>query len=203
MANKDIRRGLSPVRHLMGLDYNAGIIPCYVASTYGTALFLGDPVNFTSTANAAKIGKYKIGTLQEVEKATAGATNVISGVIVGFDKPASGSDDLNNIYSLASTEDVVFVCVDPYVVFEIQADSANPVAVTDIGANANVVYTHAGETVFGQSGAELDTSSMTQDATYQLTILKVVDREKNDIGTNVKLEVMINLHRYKAAVVGI
>jgi hypothetical protein len=204
MANMDYRFGLKPVRSFLGGADDIKVHPYYVPSTYATALYIGDPVVVTGTSNTTLVNnKYKPGTLPEINKATAGATYKISGVIVGFIKPTMSSSDLSKIYNPASTESVVLVCDDPFTVFEVQADSAHAIAATDMGANANVVYTHAGDTVWGLSGAELDTASMTTNATFQLTILGLVNREDNAQGTNAKLEVMINLHSFKAASVGV
>jgi hypothetical protein len=204
MANMDYRFGLKPVRSFIGGANDIKVHPYYVPDTYATALYIGDPVVVTGTSNTTLVNnKYKPGTLPEINKATAGATNVISGVIVGFVKPTMSSSDLSKVYNRASTECIVMVCDDPYAVFEVQADSANAVAATDIRANANVVYTHSGDTVYGLSGVELDTASMAADVTYQLTILGLVNREDNALGTNAKLEVMINLHSFKAAVIGV
>lgn len=44
MANIDAPFGLRPIRHKSGAPYNGAVNPYYVASTYATALFIGDPV---------------------------------------------------------------------------------------------------------------------------------------------------------------
>jgi len=194
MANSDIRKGFIPSRTRDSSPFSEQINHYYVPSTYATALYVGDPVVKTGTANTAVAGEgknYASGTLPEINKATAGDGNAITGVIVGFE---ASSDNENIIYNPASNARVVYVCDSPDVVFEIQADSANAVAATDIGANANVVYTHAGVAATGLSGAELNTASMTTTSTYQLKILRLVERSDNELGTNAKLEVLINNH---------
>jgi hypothetical protein len=204
MANADIRKGLVPVDHQILRGYCGKSRPYYVPLTYDTALFIGDPVILTGTSNTSMVNKtYKAGSLPEVKKATAGDGNPIAGVITGIDVPQNGNTPFQRAYRLASTEAVVWVCDDPYVIFEIQTDSANPIAATDIGSNANVVYTHSGDTVSGASGVELNTASMTTTATYQLKILGLVDREGNDLGTNAKLLVSINNHFYMKEEAGI
>ncbi len=203
MANVDARKGLAPMREKGSTCYNGAAQPYFVNSSYATALFVGDPIVKNGTANTAAAGtanKFAAGTLPEVEKSTAGDTNPTTGVVVGFE---ADPDNLTRIYNPASTERVAYVVDDPDVVFEIQADSANPIAATDIGSNANLVYTHAGDANTGLSGAELDTSSMTTTATFQLKILRLIDREDNELGTNAKLEVLINNHTEEAGVVGI
>lgn len=204
MSNTDFRAGLVPVDSLSQAGYKGKNNPYYVPSTYATALYVGDPVIVTGTANTSTIkGEFPAGTLPEVNKATAGATNRITGVITSFLVPFSGSTPFQSNYKPASTEAVVYVCDDPSVLYEIQADSTAAVAATDISTNANIIFTHSGDTVSGKSGAELNTSSMTADATYQLQIMRLVNRSDNALGTNAKLIVRINLSTNANALAGV
>lgn len=203
MANSDAPRGLQPFKHLNGAPYNGSVQPYYIPASYGTALFIGDPVVKTGTSNtaeysAASVGTFPAGTLPEVNKATAGDGNALTGVIVGFEPLPDG---LDLVYNPASTARVALVCDDPDVSFEIQADGT--VAATDIGANANLIFTNAGNANTGLSGAELDTSAMAAVATNQLTIQRVINRTDNELGEFVKLEVKINNHTEVAGVAGI
>src|SRR5690606_13730279 len=101
--------------------------------------------------------------------------------------------DLNKNYNPASTARVAYVCTDPKVVFEVQADGAVPAA--NMGLNADLVYTHAGNTTTGLSGVELDSSTDDVDASAQLLILSAVNRLDNDTTlTHCKIEVLINQH---------
>jgi hypothetical protein len=204
MANKDNRRGLVPVDHQILKGYCGKSRPYYIPSSYATALFTGDPVIVTGTSNGSIVFRtYRSGSLPEINKATAGDGNPIAGVITGFDLPSDGGTPFSASYKPASVEAVAWVCDDPYVIFEIQSDSANPTAKTDISSNANVVYTHGGDIVSGRSGVELDTSSMTTTNTYQLKILGLVDKPNNELGTHSKLLVTINNHFYMKEEAGI
>jgi hypothetical protein len=201
MANIDSPFGLKPVRHRSGAPYNGAVTPYFIKSDYATALFIGDPVVKTGTANTAAVevpgaGQFGIGTLPEINKTAAGDvdgnTKRITGVIVGF---AALPGDLNKNYNPASTERVAFVADDPNLVFEIQADGAIPA--TSIGLNAVLIYTHSGSTTTGLSGAELDTTSdaPAADASNQLTIVSAVNRLDNDTTiTHAKVLVTINAH---------
>lgn len=206
MANADTPFGLRPIRHRNGAPYNGAATPMYVASTYGTALFIGDPViKVAGGSNAAAVtapgaGSFAIGTLPSIEKATAGDGNRITGVIVGF---AQDPTNPENKHNPASTERVAFVCDDPDVVFEIQADGAIPAA--SVGLNAVLIFTHSGSTATGLSGVELDTTSdvPAADASNQLLILRAVNREDNDTTlTHAKVEVLINQHTENQGTVG-
>ena len=168
-TNNDTPFGLRPVRYRDGSPYNGAVNPYSIKSDYATALFIGDPViKVANGSNAAAIGGFPIGTLPEIQKATAGDGNAITGVIVGF---APLPTNLGLQYNTASTERVAYVCDDPNVMFEIQADGS--IAAAQVGLNANLIYTHSGSTVTGRSGAELDNTSDVPDAdaSNQLTIL--------------------------------
>lgn len=195
MANSDSRFGLRPVGNDGTGGYNSKGRAYFVPSTYATALYIGDPVVATSTSNTAAAGEgnqFAPGTLREINKATAGAGNRVLGSIVGFEVDP---DNLDKSYNPASTERVVYVADDPDQLFEIQADSGAAVASTDMGANADLIYTHGGSTATGLSGAELDTSDMSVAATGQLTILELAKKADNALGTNAKLLVKINYHQ--------
>lgn len=198
MANVDSPFGLRPVRHMMGVPLAATINPYYISSGYATALFIGDPVlKYSDGSNAAAVsapgaGSFAIGTLPEVRKAAATTATRITGVIVGF---AANPANLDQKHNPANTERIAYVCDDPYMIFEIQADGAIPA--TTIGLNANLIFTHAGNTSTGLSGVELDTTSNTPDTTIddQLKILRAVNREDNDTTSSwAKVEVIINMH---------
>lgn len=206
MANVDSPFGLKPVRYRNGAPYTGSATAMYIPSSYGTALFVGDPVikvaagSNTAAVSAPGAGHFEIGTLPSIEKATAGDTNRITGVIVGF---AALPNDLDKKHNPASTERVALVCTDPNVVFEIQADGAVPAA--SMGLNAVLIYTHSGDTATGLSGVELDTTSdvPAADASNQLLILGAVNRLDNDTTlTHAKVEVLINQHTESQGTVG-
>lgn len=204
MANADTPFGLKPVRHRLGVPIAHTIRPYYVPSTYATALFIGDAVIKTGTSNTAVVdgfigGHFRIGTLSEINSATVGDGNRITGVITGF----MATTEASYIYGAASTERVALVCDDPFVEFEIQADGAIPAA--SIGLNAVLIATHSGSTTTGLSGMELDTTSdaPAADASNQLLILRAVNRADNDTTlTHAKVEVLINQHTENQGTVG-
>lgn len=206
MANVDSPFGLRPIRHRNGAPYNGAVNPYYVPATYATALFVGDAVTKTGTANTTEVsvlgsGNFIPGSLPEVNKTAAGDDNAITGVIVAI---AADPNGLERIYKPASTEAVVLVCDDPDVVFEVQADGA--IAATQVGLNAVLIDTNAGSTSTGRSGTELDTTSdaPAADASNQLTIQRIVNRPDNEAGTAfTKVEVKINNHTEAHASLGV
>lgn len=204
MANNDAPFGLRPVRHPTGQS-KVQVNAYAVDAAYATALFVGDPVVKTGTANDAEIsapgvGSFPVGALPEVAKATAGDGNAITGVIVGV---AANPDALGRNYLPASTGGIVLVADDPSQVFEIQADGS--ITETSVGLNAVVIYTHAGSTATGLSGVELDTTSdaPAADASNQLTILGFRTKPGDETGANAKLLVRINNHTEAHGAIGI
>lgn len=204
MANNNAPFGLQAVGRY-GTPFQGYANHYHVKSDYGTALYIGDPVLKTGTSNTASViqpgyGSFNIATLRgDIGKAADGATDKITGVIVGFAPLVS---DLSKTYNPANTERIALVCDDPMATFLIQADGA--VNAVDIGMNANLIFTQAGSTATGQSGVELDTSSMISDATYQCTILGVLNSPSNTpaLIRNVVI-VRLNLHTEAYGVVGI
>jgi hypothetical protein len=199
MPNANSAFGLRPVRYLGGAPYN-GACNTYIApASYATNMFIGDPVVITGVAVAGTVG----GAYNQVNVATAGATNQITGVIVGFE-PTPGIVSLG--YGAASTLRKVYVCDDPAVLFEMQEDSVGGnIALASVGLNANLV-SGTGSTYTKRSGWMLDSSTVASDATFQVVVRGFSDRPENDVATDTyaKALVSINIHtsRY-GAVAGI
>lgn len=202
MANADVRRGLQPVRHRNGAPYNGAVNYYYIADD-DDALFKGDPVVKTGESNTAGItipgaGFFAPGTLPEVTKATAGDDEPITGVIVSV---CADPDGLGRTHNPASNEAVVAVCDDPDVLFETQCSGGMTAA--SVGLNGNLVYTHTGDTINGISGAELSSGALAATATFQLKVMRIVNRGDVETGTNAKVEVLINNHSERAGVAGL
>jgi len=200
MANTDNPFGLRPVQA------PCRVRPYYVPSGYGTALFIGDPVIKTGTSNTSAVdapgaGHFPVGTMPAINKATAGDGNAVTGVIVGF---AAQPNDLEAQYSKASTEGVAWVADYPAEEFYIQADGT--ISAAQVSLNANVIYTHSGDTTTGLSGVELDTTSDAPDAdaSNQLTIQRVANWVENEAGSDYTVVVVkINQHTEADNVVGL
>lgn len=186
MANIDAPFGLRPVRHKNGLPYNGSGQLYYVPASDSTAIYVGDPVIVNGSADAAGIP----GCI----RATNAGGNYISGVVVGV-MPLMGAGGTGRdatTYRAASTERYVMVEDSPDVIFEIQ--TTGTLAAADVSLNADLTGT-GGSTVSGLSSTKLDTSTKATTNTLQLKILRVVQRPDQVLGdTNVRAEVMINLH---------
>jgi hypothetical protein len=203
MANADTPFGLKPIKNAPFNEIPKNYY--YIPSSYATALFIGDPVIKTGTSNTVAVTSagrlFNPGSLPEINKATAGDTNKITGVIIGF---LANPSDLSKNYNPASTERIAIVADSPLQEFEIQEESAgSPLAATSVGLNANVVFAESGSTTTGLSGVELDTTTPATDATFQLKILRLVDAPENAIGQHAKWRVKINNHTEANIVAGI
>ena len=197
MANVDAAFGLRPIRHRNGAPYNGAANPYYKPASYGTAMFVGDPAIVTGTSNTANVerpglGDFIPGTLPEVNVATAGATNDITGIVIGF---GANPDALERAYSPASTEDIVWLADDPDLVFEVQEDSVGgALAATDVAQNADLAAGAGGSTVTNFSSWELDSNTANTTNTLQVRIERLVSRADNEIGNQAKWEVSILQH---------
>lgn len=192
MANADFARGLIPVRNAAGGAYNCAARAYTAVSTYATALFIGDPVVKSGLADA----NGRPGCVL----ATAGATNGITGVVVGFEDVAS----LLLGYGAASTQRTVLVADDPDLLFEIQEDSVGAAtALADVGLNVDLIAA-AGSTTQRTSGWMADSSTKATSATLQCKIVGF--QERSDVtpaSSKSKLLVKINLHTEAANTAGL
>jgi len=173
MANTNMPRGLTPVRHRNGAPYNGAFNVYFVPASDGTALYVGDPVKFVTDASDA-------GGIQTVTAASAG--NVLLGAVVGLvtagDIPVAVTRD-TLMYRAASTAAYVLVADNPDLLFEIQEDGVGGVmTVGAVGRNADIV-SGSGNTVTGRSGWQLDSSTLGT-GTAQCRIVAPVQRPDND-----------------------
>lgn len=184
MANKDAAFGMVPSRMIGGGVYTGGQSRYRIAADYGTSIFQGDMVAQVTGGG--------------VEVHADGGTVPIVGVFNGcmYTDPTTSEQKFSNFYpaSTNASDIIAFVIDDPNVVFEIQADDIFPVA--DLLGNFDIVYTSAGSTVTGISGAELD---VTTGATTTSLPLKAIDisgdPENSDVATaNTNVLVVIQNH---------
>lgn len=178
MANANLAAGLKPVRMLDGSSY-AGCIDMFsMPSTNGTALFIGDPVKFAGSADAA-------GVATVTHSAAAGT---ITGVVVGFADAAS----MTLGYGAASTNRYPLVCHGQDILFEVQDDGVGgDLAAVDVGLNIDIIVA-AGSTFTKRSGVMADTSTKATTNTLPLKIRGLAQRPDNAIGTYSKLLVSLN-----------
>lgn len=205
MANTQNAFGLRPKQPLGNYDWNAKLRPFYLPSTYGTDIFIGDPVVVNGESNTTAVevmsGRWVTASLPVVVIATAGDANKITGVVCGFAPVTRDS----TIYGPASIERVPLVCVDPTMVYEVQA-GATALATGTVSLNA-VLKSGTGSKITGRSGWFMDSGDTTApntNATYQLKILNVSNIDGNDVASAYATwDVLINNESFANIVVGV
>lgn len=185
MANADSPYGLRPLRERDGSPYSGAGNTYFVPDTDGTALFIGDPVILAGSSGNAQEGPDSYPT---VTRATAGATNRITGVVVGF-QPTPALQPYG--YRPANVAMNVIIADDPTVEFVIQAD-ATGISAAQVGLNANLTA-GSGSTATKRSGFILDGTTPDPDATFQLRILGLQPQIDNEFGAYADVLVRINL----------
>lgn len=198
MPNVDTPFGLRPVRYMSGAPYNGAVNAYSTAASDGTAIYVGDPVIISGTAQTIDGIVY-----QDVNQAATG--DVIVGVVVAVDpvlgSGASGRDSA--VYRAASTQRIVYVADDPNLLFEIQEVSGGTALTTAaIGLNANFVV-GSGSTTSGWSGVELNNATEATTNTLDLQIVGFSNKIGNEVGEHAKWLVRINRHQRANQVAGI
>lgn len=142
-----------------------------IASGYNTDTFYGDFVALASTGT--------------VEKATVTTTVVVGtvGIFVGcaYTDPGTKQPTFSQYWPAGTAADdaVAYVCDDPNLVFQMQADGT--IAQTGLGNNVAAVAT-AGSTEFGRSKNALDASSIATTNTLPLRIVDFVNGPESTVG---------------------
>ena len=152
-----------------------------ITSGYSANILQNQPVKIgtNGTIEAAAIGDRFIGTFQGVEFTDSDGRRRVSNKWTA---------------SLAATEIVAYVTLDPTIVYEIQANG--PIAVTDIGKQANYTTITAGSTVTGLSALMLDTASLTDSGNEALRIIGLSPGPDNTFGDNFTIvEVQVAEHQ--------
>jgi len=191
MANKDAAFGMKPVRMIGGAPYTGGQSRYRIAANYGTSIFQGDMV--------AQV------TGGTVEVHADGGTVPVVGVFNGcmYTDPTSGEQVFSNYYpaSTNASDLIAFIIDDPDVVYEVQADDTFPVA--DLFGNFDIVYTSAGSTKTGISGAELDVTTGATNTNLPIKAIDISEDPNNsDTGaanTNVLVVIQNSIFGVKSA----
>lgn len=178
MANVDGPRGFTPIGHATG--GTPGRLQEYgIASGYGTSIFFGDLVNLVTG-----------GTIELSVATTEGNVGVFLGVSF---VNAQGEQKFEKMWtaSTTATEIKAIVSDDPQT--EYLCQTGGSLALTDMGANADILTTHAGDSTTGRSGQEVSGTSGT--GTAQLRLVRLHRTPDNAFGTNADVVVRINEHR--------
>lgn len=190
MANANRPSGFTPVGYLNGAPWTGKARLYSIAANYGTALYIGDPVISSGTADANGVPGIAI----------ANTTGAVRGVIVGLSKyegMVGNPSNLDITYRPASDPAVWYAMVadDPNIIFEVQEESnGTQLAATEIGLNtisksgAGNGYV-SGWMIPSATGATPNTT-----ATLQLRLLGLARKPNNAFGAYAKHLVQFNVH---------
>jgi hypothetical protein len=190
MANRNAPAGCQLVRHLGGgTPGRAGRY--HIASGLAQNIFRGDLVIPTATTKNISL--------------QAAVGNRVQGVFDGCVYIAAAGDVIysprwpsGTTVQAGSTPDA-FVYDDPHLLFEVQASGA--FALADIGALADPTFAVAGNALTGQSGQQLDSTTIGSGAVFK--IQDYSQKADNEVGTNAKLIVSLSLHYLNGAMTAI
>lgn len=194
MANANKPMGLSPVQYLNGSSWNGQARLYSIAYNYGTAIYIGDPVVPSGTADGNGI--------MGITLATAGDANPVLGSVVGIGRYVdliANPNNLNITYFPASGDGVnspwyALVADDPNIIFEAQdIGTGTALAAADIGLNINLKSGTGNGFV---SGWGIDDGSKGTNATYQCKLMGLVRSQDNAFGQYAKFYVKLNNHFY-------
>ena len=190
MANKDAAFGLRPVKMIGGAPWTGGQSRYRIAANYGTSIFQGDMVMQVTGGT--------------VEIHADGGTVPIVGVFNGcqYTDPTTGEQIFSNYYPASTNASDIFAFIidDPMVVFEVQADAAFPIA--DLFGNFDIVYTTAGSTVTGISGAELKVADGGTGTTLSVKAIDISEDPENSDVSSANTNVLVTIQNHIFGVKG-
>ena len=201
MANKDAAFGLRPVKHVSGSPFNGG------QSRY--RITTADATNTTNIYNGDIVTQNTAGIVTRIARADGGSATsaIIVGVFNGcyYTDPTTSKPTWSNYWpGNAATDAVAFIFDDPYIVYEVQADAAFPVA--DLWGNFDIVdQSTVGDTSSGRSNVELDVTTGATTATLPMKAIEIsTDPQNSDVSTaNTNVLVLVQNHLYRQAQVGL
>ena len=201
MANKDAAFGLRPVKHVSGSPFNGG------QSRY--RITTADATNTTNIYNGDIVTQNTAGIVTRIARADSGSATsaIIVGVFNGcyYTDPTTSKPTWSNYWpGNAATDAVAFIFDDPYIVYEVQAEAAFPVA--DLWGNFDIVdQSTVGDTSSGRSNVELDVTTGATTATLPMKAIEIsTDPQNSDVSTaNTNVLVLVQNHLYRQAQVGL
>lgn len=210
MANANKPQGLSPHSYLNGSIWN-GQATVYAIPTTDTsnAYSIGDPVTLGGSADANGIPTVVLcgagdtagneGTRRPLGAIVGLAP---SGNVYGGAVGAGGNQFAGVVIPAGTRTATVYVLVadDPNLLYEMQEGGVGTaLAAADLGININLL---SGTNNSYISGWLLDNNSKATTSTYQMQLMRLVQKADNALGANAKWLVRINAHPFKAGTTG-
>lgn len=181
MPNVSRPNGLRPVKHINGSAWNGATEMFALLAADATVVGVGDIVNWGGTADANGVAS--------ITRATADAGLPV-GVVVGF-VPDYSNLAIPGQYRAANTARYAYVCVDPTVVYEVQAGAST--AITAVGMNMGMNYT-AVNTATGQSAMTALGGAGATTAALPLKVIGTVQRPDQDMSDPLLWKLLVTLN---------
>jgi hypothetical protein len=185
VANTSKIAGFRPVKHVTGAPYNGQCNSYTLLAADGTAVYVGDAVKLSGTADSGYGDKPSI-TL-------AAAGDAIIGIVVGF-APLYTDLNITGQARAASTLRTALVCDAPDMIFEVETSNGTP-GIVDVGLNLNhAVGTPSASAA--RSGATVDMGTKAATAALTFKLVGFVARDDNDpAAASAKVLVKVNNHQ--------
>jgi len=187
--------GLRPVAR-MGGSYVTGSEERYPIASVNYNVFSGDFIQVTAGYAVRPNGS---------GGETPTTSKEVSGVAVGFEYTNSEGQTMWSKYLPKNTAGYCYVVTDPMVVYEVQSSAT--IVTADIGKNAAVTgtATSSGNTATGNSGIQLDHTTVAGTASLALRIVALPDMPGGTGGLSSNTDIVrvtINppIHRFFAGV---
>lgn len=191
MPNTSRPSGFSPSQYLNGAPWSGQARLYSIAAAYATALYVGDPVISSGTADTNGVPGIVLG-------ATTGG---LRGVIVGIGNSEGLVANIVNpniTYRPAAAQTAVWYAMvvdDPNVLFEVQEESnGTQIAATEIGLNTISKTGTGNGYLSGWMIPSATGAAPAVTATLQLRLMGLVRRHSNEFGAYAKHLVKINVH---------
>jgi hypothetical protein len=190
MANTDNAIGLVPVRLGTGGSWNGAMEVFCVPATDNTITYLGAPIKLAGSADADGV--------PTATTATASGDNLVGVCVAVFPNVAT-----DPTYRTASTLRYIGVLTHPDQLYEIQT-TGTALTATMIGNVCDMATPTTGTAATGRSlvEANLSTVSASGDGTEDFTIVRMVVRPDNELGSDAKVIVRLNNLEYVDANAG-
>lgn len=203
MANTSFVNGFSPVESFEGSMWNGKSKPYIVDTGDSTAIFIGDLVNLAGGCAVVTIQSAEQGYSLPIVAQAAASTTTAVGVVVGFEPDRN---DLDLLYRKANTQRVVYVVDDPNMLHVAQEDGlVTPIALANMTRNIDIIV-GAGNTTSGNSGMQLDSSTVATTATLPIRLVKprqIVNNDGSGSLAYTKFLCMINNGVNKTGIAGV
>jgi hypothetical protein len=170
MANINAHNGFTPYGPILRAQWYP------VATAYGTALYIGDPIQRAATPTGLVCALFGADTRESViVQSGTGAAAVTLGAALGF----MDSDGDPILYLPASTTGdsvvagYILVADHPQQLYVVHEDGVTtPIAAANIGLNVEVVGTHSGSTSTGRSGYEIVSATVANTNTFSYRLIR-------------------------------